>query len=160
MQLGSGSFEGCRVVSSQNLAFTRTPQVALSDKLVYALGRIIQLTPNGNIIWHNGSTTGFGSFVGIVPDKNVSVIVLTNEENVDFPDALGLWTLNCILDNPKIDHVADALKAAKTHFRNQGQTVCQTREPTAVPRRWHRSPAISPTRASVKRWCRWKVIRW
>jgi hypothetical protein len=56
MQLGSGSFEGCRVVSSQNLAFTRTPQVALSDKLVYALGRIIQLTPNGNIIWHNGST--------------------------------------------------------------------------------------------------------
>ena len=40
LQLGNGTFEGRRVVSSQNLAFTHTPKVALSDKLVYALGWI------------------------------------------------------------------------------------------------------------------------
>jgi hypothetical protein len=128
--------------------------------LVYALGWIIQLAPNGNIVWHNGSTRGFGSFFGMVPDKNVGVIVLTNEENVDFPDALGLWTLDCILDNPKTDHLADALKTAKTHFETRAKLFAKPREPTVVPCRWHRSPAISPTRASVKRWCRWKVIRW
>ena len=133
LQLGNGSFEGRRVVSSQNLAFTHTPKVALSDKLVYALGWIIQLTPNGNIIWHNGSTRGFGSFVGMVPDKNVGVIVLTNEENVDFPDALGLWTLDCILDNPKIDHVADALKAAKTHFETRAKLFAKPANPRPFP---------------------------
>jgi hypothetical protein len=32
--------------------------------------------------------------------------VLTNEVNVGFPDAIGLWTLDRILGNPEVDHVA------------------------------------------------------
>ena len=85
------------------------------------------------IIEHNGSTRGFGSFVGMVPDKNVGVIVLTNEENVDFPDSLGLWTLDCILDNPKIDHVADALKATKTHFETRARLFAKPANPRPFP---------------------------
>jgi Beta-lactamase/Domain of unknown function (DUF3471) len=116
LQLGNGSFEGRRLVSSENLAFTHTPKVAMSNKVFYALGWVIQQTPNGNIIWHDGGTNSFGAYVGMVPDKNVGLIVLTNETNMGFPDAIGLWTLDRILDNPKVDYVADALKAAKTKF--------------------------------------------
>jgi CubicO group peptidase (beta-lactamase class C family) len=116
LQLGNGSFEGRRLVSSENLAFTHTPKVAMSNKVFYALGWVIQQTPNGNIIWHDGGTNSFGAYVGMVPDKNVGLIVLTNETNMGFPDAIGLWTLDRILDNPEVDYVADALKAAKTKF--------------------------------------------
>src|SRR5262249_11524520 len=38
MQLNDGTFDGRRIVSSENLAYTRMPKVALNDKLSYALG--------------------------------------------------------------------------------------------------------------------------
>jgi hypothetical protein len=88
----------------------------MSDKLFYAMGWIIQQTPNGNIIWHNGGTSSFGAYVGMVADRNVGIIVLTNEANVGFPDAIGGWCLDRILDNPNVDHVANALRAATTNF--------------------------------------------
>jgi CubicO group peptidase (beta-lactamase class C family) len=130
LQLGDGSFEGRRVVSSENLAFTHTPKVAISEKWLYALGWVIQQTPNGNIIWHDGGTNSFGAYVGMVPDQNVGVIVLTNETNMGFPDAIGLWTLDRILDNPKVDYVADALKSAKTKF----ETIVKLFAKPASPR--------------------------
>jgi hypothetical protein len=99
----------------------------------YALGWIVQQTPNGSIVWHNGGTTSFGSYIGMVPDKNVGVIVLTNETNVGFPDAIGLWILDRILDNPKIDHVADRLKAAKTNFETTDKLFTKPASPRPFP---------------------------
>jgi len=133
LQLGNGSFEGRRIVSPENLAFTRTSKVAMSDKISYALGWIIQQTQNGNIVWHNGGTNSFGAYVGMVADKSVGVIVLTNETNVGFPDAIGLWTLDRILDNPKVDYVADTLKAAKTKFETTAKLFAKPANPRPFP---------------------------
>ena len=112
-QLGKGVFEGHRIVSAENLAVTHTPKVALSDKVSYAMGWVVQQTPNGTIIWHNGGTLAFGSYFGTVPEKGVGVVVLTNEANVGLPDAIGGWVLDRILDNPNVDHAANALKNAR-----------------------------------------------
>jgi CubicO group peptidase (beta-lactamase class C family) len=133
LQLGNGTFEGRRIVSSENLAFTHTPKVALSDKLFYAFGWVIQETPNGNIIWHDGGTSSFGAYVGMVPDKNLGVIVLTNETNVGFPDAIGLWTFDRILDNPEVDHVANALKAATSRFETSAKLFAKPVNPRPFP---------------------------
>ncbi len=133
LQLGNGSFEGRRIVSPENLAFTRTPKVAMSDKVSYALGWAIQQTPNGNIVWHNGGTNGFGAYVGMVPDRNIGAIVLTNEENVGFPDAIGLYIVNRILDNPKVDHVSGTLKAAKTKFETAAKLFAKPASPRPFP---------------------------
>jgi CubicO group peptidase (beta-lactamase class C family) len=133
LQLGDGKFQGRRIVSPENLAATRTPKVAITDKVSYALGWIIQQTPNGNIIWHNGGTSSFGAYVGIVPDKDVGVIVLTNEQNVGFPDAMGLWTFDRLLDNPKIDHVADTFKAAKAKFEAATKLFAKPQSPRPFP---------------------------
>ena len=117
LQLGNGTLEGRRIVSPGGTGLTRTPKVALSDKASYALGWVIQQTPNGNIVWHNGGTAAFGAYVGMVLDKNISVIVLTNETNVGLPDAIGRWILDRVLGNTKIDHVADAVEGGRSQLR-------------------------------------------
>jgi CubicO group peptidase (beta-lactamase class C family) len=116
MQLGNGTFDGRRIVSSENLAYTRMPKVALTDQVFYALGWYNYLTPNGNILWHDGDALSFGSFVGLVPDKNIGIIILTNETNVEAPNSLGAWVLDRILGNTKRDYVAENLKNAKATF--------------------------------------------
>ena len=133
LQLGNGIFEGRRIVSPEGLAVTRTPKVALSDKASYALGWVIQQTPHANIVWHNGGTAAFGAYVGMVPDKNIGVIVLTNETNVGFPDAIGRWILDRVLGNTKIDHVADALKAAKANVETAANLFAKPTSPRLFP---------------------------
>ncbi len=114
LQLGNGTFEGKRIASSQSLAANRTPKVAVNDKAFYALGWLVQQTPNGTIIWHNGGTSGFGAYVGLLLDRDVGIIILANA--VSFPDGIGSWAMDRILDNPKVDHAAAVLKAVTTTF--------------------------------------------
>jgi CubicO group peptidase (beta-lactamase class C family) len=132
-QLSNGTFEGRRLVSPENLAQTRTPKVALNDKVFYALGWVVQQTPKGNIIWHNGGTTSFGAFVGFAPETGVGVIVLTNESNVGFPDALGLWTLDRLLGNPSVDHVAKTFEAAKAKYEGMQKQFAKPNKPRPSP---------------------------
>ena len=133
LQLGNGSFEGRPIVSPENLALTRTPKVAISDKVSYALGWIIHQTPNGTIVWHNGGTNGFGVYIGIVPDRDVGVIVLTNETNMGMPDAVGLWMLDRLLDNPEVDYMVDRLKAARVNFQTAAQLFAKPATPRPFP---------------------------
>ncbi len=116
LQLGNGSFEGNRLVSPQNLAVTRTPKVALNDKTSYALGWTITQTPKGTVVWHNGGTPGFGAFVGLELNRNIGVVILTNQGNVGFPDALGIWIFDRLLGNASVDHVAVTLERTKKNF--------------------------------------------
>ena len=113
LQLGSGSFEGKAIVSPASLAVTRTARVALNDRLAYAMGWVLQSTPNGQITWHNGGTTSYGAFVGTLLDKDTGIVVLTNQTNVGMPDAIGAWALDRLLGNPEVDYLAKALDAAQ-----------------------------------------------
>ena len=133
LQLGNGSFEGQRIVSPENLAVTRTPKVAISDKITYALGWINSQTPNGTIVWHNGGTFGFGSLVGFDLDKNFGVIVLTNQGNVGFPDAVGLWIFDQLLGNPPVDYAAEALKKAAKGYADDNRRYTRPSNPRAGP---------------------------
>jgi CubicO group peptidase (beta-lactamase class C family) len=133
LQLGDGVFEERRMVSPENLAFTRTPKVAMSDTMAYALGWVVQQTPNGSMVWHDGGTSGFGAFVGMVRDKKVGVIVLTNATNVGFPDAIGRWIVDRILDNPKDDHVASALRSARDKFEAADKLFARPDNPRPFP---------------------------
>ena len=133
LQLGDGTFEGRRIISPENLAFTRRSNVAVNDQISYALGWYIYPTPNGTIVWHDGDSLSFGSFVGIVPDRNIGVIILTNETNVGFPRSLGLWLLDRILGDPQRDYVADSLKEAKTSFERTARLFAKPVYPRPFP---------------------------
>ena len=109
LHLAEGMFDGRRIVSAENLAVTKTPRIGMSERLAYAMGWVVQMTPNGRIVWHNGGTTSYGAFIGMAPDQDVGVIVLTNQTNVGLPDVIGEWVLDRLLGNPEIDHVARRL---------------------------------------------------
>jgi CubicO group peptidase (beta-lactamase class C family) len=133
MQLGNGTFDGRRIISSKNLAYTRMPKVALNEQVFYDLGWYNYLTPNGNILWHDGDALSFGSFVGLVPDKNIGIIILTNETNVEAPNSLGPWVLDRILGNAKHDPVAENLKNAKAHFEATAKRFAKPANPRPFP---------------------------
>ena len=85
LQIGNGVFAGRRLISADNLAATRTPKVAISETVTYAMGWvsgtatyamgwIINATPSGRIIWHDGGTSGFGALIGFLPDKGIGIV--------------------------------------------------------------------------------------
>jgi CubicO group peptidase (beta-lactamase class C family) len=131
LQLGDGSFEGQRIVSAESMAAARTPKVAVSDKAFYALGWLIQQTPNGNIVWHNGGTNGFGAHVGLLLDKGVGVVILANA--VGFPDAIAAWTMDRLLGNPQVDHAANLLKAATAKYDAAVKMFAKPEHPRPFP---------------------------
>jgi CubicO group peptidase (beta-lactamase class C family) len=133
LQLGNGTFEGRRIVSPENLAFTRTAKVGVSDKLSYAMGWVVAQTPNGTVIWHNGGTTGFGAYIGFQLDRGIGVIVLTNQQNVGFPDAVGAWAFDRLLDNPTVDYAADKLKSLQAKFKADEATYATPASPRPFP---------------------------
>jgi len=114
VQLADGTFEGRRLVSSDALAVTLAPRVPIRKGASYAMGWIIESTPNAEITWHNGGTVAFGSYIGLARGEDVGVIVLTNQAHAGLPDAIGRWTLDRLLGNPEIDYAAIDLEAAKT----------------------------------------------
>ena len=58
--------------------------------------------PEGDIIWHNGGTGGFRSFLGFNPKTQQGVVILTNS-NDDWPDELGWVLLDPAFIRPRID---------------------------------------------------------
>jgi CubicO group peptidase (beta-lactamase class C family) len=135
MQLGNGTFEGRHIVSPENLAFTRTPKVAVNAQASYDLGWYTLQTPNGSIVWHDGDTRSFGSFVGLLPDRNVGVIILTNESNEEAPLSFGLWILDRLVGNPERDYVADNLKNAKANFEAAAKVFAKHADARPFPAR-------------------------
>ena len=130
LQLAGGTTpDGQRVVSAENLAYTHTPKVAISDKVSYALGWIVQQTPNGEVIWHNGGTPGFGAMIVLQPDRKLGLIVLSNQSNVGMPDAVGLWAIDRLLDNPTVDYGAQTLAKARTTYANSTKQYARPADP-------------------------------
>jgi CubicO group peptidase (beta-lactamase class C family) len=133
LQLNKGEFEGKRIVSAENLAVTRMARVAMSDQSNYAYGWAVTQTANGTIVWHNGGTSAFGAFVGLLLDHDIGVIILTNQTNVGMPDGVGMWTLDRLLGNAPVDHAAVALARAKAGAESSIKLFAKPANPRPFP---------------------------
>lgn len=133
LQLGTGSFDGRRIVSAENLAVTRTPNVSINESVAYAMGWIVVDTPNGRAIWHNGGTDGFGAQIGFLPHKGAGTIILTNQSNKGFPDAVGLWLFDKLLGNPETDHLKAALASANDKAAKSAAVYRERPTPQPAP---------------------------
>ncbi len=93
---------GVTPLSGGSLLEMHTPQRILEGwKLGVGLGwHILMDDQIGEVVWHNGSTFGHGSFVGFSPTRKLGVIILMNRGNVDgAADEIGLWLLHEVVEN-------------------------------------------------------------
>ncbi len=107
------------------LGYTRTPLKAAVDaqwkprrptgmpKTEVSLGWHTRQTPTGEVIWHNGGTGGFRTFMGFDPKGGFGIVVLTNAATTSGADDIGFHLLTGapLTAQPK-PHVAIHLDAA------------------------------------------------
>ena len=80
--------------------------------LEVALGWHIKASPIGDIIWHNGGTGGYRTFMGFDPKARVGVVVLTNAATEGGGDDIGFHLLSgSPLKPPPVEHHAIAIEA-------------------------------------------------
>lgn len=112
LQINRGEIDGKRVVGEAALTHTWRPQVAVTDTASYASGLVAQADSAGRLVWHNGGTHGFASFLGFDPDRRVGIVVLTNLALPGAGDAIGNRFLDMVRGLPETDHAGILLAAA------------------------------------------------
>ena len=76
--MGSGEFEGKRILSKATLDELHRQQMVISDRDSYALGWTVSWPDGTKLVSHGGAITGFRSWAGFVPERQEAVIVLVN----------------------------------------------------------------------------------
>jgi serine-type D-Ala-D-Ala carboxypeptidase/endopeptidase len=65
-----------------------------AGKIEIGLAWLIYPTDGGEIVWHNGGTGGFRSFIGYDPKERIGVVVLSNASTPSGVDDIGFHLLN------------------------------------------------------------------
>lgn len=131
LQLGKGEFEGKRLVSEKNLAYTWTPETVLNSENFYCLGWILHYWDGHSMLWHNGGTPGHTTFVGIQPEQQLGIVVLSNLGGTQMPDALGFHFFEQVYGDSKIDYSAVFLEKHKKGMA--AQAAERQSPPDALP---------------------------
>jgi CubicO group peptidase (beta-lactamase class C family) len=76
--LNDGAYAGRNVVSPKGMRELHRPVADMSSNLSYAMGWVAE-TVNGEIVlWHNGGTPNFYSFMALLPERRLGVVFLAN----------------------------------------------------------------------------------
>ncbi len=119
MQLDSGRYKGKQVIPWPVLQRTRDMNTILSSRKSsftpshftgYGLG-IFETDYNARqVFWHTGGADGFVTNVCFVPEENLGITILTNNDNQEFFELLRLQILDAYLGVP---------------YKNRSKTVLQ-----------------------------------
>lgn len=114
-QLGDGTFAGQRLVSSQALAETHTPQVAMrlegvardmnpdTLQMSYGLGWLIY-DYRGHLLWaHAGTIDGFRTYIALAPREKLAVVLVNNLDKSQMNLPLTNTLLDSLLELPRKD---------------------------------------------------------
>ncbi len=73
--------------------FTKTAEISAATNI--GLGWHNLTMGKNNIIWHNGGSYGFSTFLGMNKDKSVGVFIVANQFNVnEVVDGIGINLIN------------------------------------------------------------------
>ncbi len=70
--------KGKQVVSEASLLERRQPQIAISEHEAYGLGLVVGDVYGLPMLTHNGGTAGFNTEMLILPEQDLGVVILTN----------------------------------------------------------------------------------
>ncbi len=117
MELDEGvAADGTRIVSSENLAHTWEPQIAMSALDEYGLGWIVSDYNGLQMLSHAGNTFGFTTEFAFLPERDLGVVVLTNQRLSFLNDAVMLRLFEMLFEQPYTD--TDAFQFSFNEFRD------------------------------------------
>jgi serine-type D-Ala-D-Ala carboxypeptidase/endopeptidase len=77
------------------IRMAREPRSDFANGMRIGLAWITRKSDGGkDLTWHNGGTGGYRTFIGVIPDAKVGIVVLTNANSN--PDPIALQTLNAL----------------------------------------------------------------
>ena len=137
MQLGTGVFEGTRVVSEEVILETRLPQMIgrpgdfrpSANFLTYGLGWFLHDHHGLKVAEHGGAIDGMRAAVVLIPEKQVGAVVLSNLDRSNFGHALAYRALDAVLGLPSRDWSAEFLE---TVTKNEDDAEKQSKEREAL----------------------------
>lgn len=121
-QLDSGKYNGQRVLPWATLRRTREGNTLVSSNKspvfpshfrTYGLGVLSADYNARQIYWHTGGANGFVTNVCFVPEENLGIAVLTNQDNQSFFEALRYQLLDAYLGVPYVDRSRQLYAFAK-----------------------------------------------
>ncbi len=132
MQLDSGRYGGKQILPWAVLQKTRDAVAILSNRKnniypthyrTYGLG-VYSTDYNGRqVFWHTGGAFGFVTNVCFVPQENLGITILTNNDNSSFFEALRYQILDAYLGVPYIDRSRYMLQFAEAAMNKRDSVL-------------------------------------
>lgn len=112
MQLDSGRYNGKQIIPWTAIQKTRDVNIVLSSRKSsvypmhfrgYGLGVFVADYNGKQIFWHTGGADGMVSNVCFVPEENLGIAILTNNDNQSFFELLRYQILDAYLGVPYVN---------------------------------------------------------
>lgn len=135
LQLGEGSFEGERLISSAALNETHMAQTVIrvegrnaklypdTHLMSYGLGWFLMDYRGKLIVQHGGNIDGMSALVAMIPEEKLGLVILTNMGGTSLPTALMFRIFDGYLRAPDRDWSGDLLTIVKGMEKEQEETV-------------------------------------
>ncbi len=115
LQLGNGVLDGRRLLSEAYIRESRTPQTIIRREgaweemtpdahfMTYGFGWIMSDYHGRQLLQHGGGIDGMSAMVGLLPEENLGIVVLTNLNGNLIPGALMYRVFDAYLGRPPLD---------------------------------------------------------
>ncbi len=127
MQLGtSGTYKNQVIISPKQMNEIHKPQVirpmanAMDSQASYGLGWSILDYKGKRVLTHGGATDGFNTFMYLMPELDLGIIVVGNTFN-NFGTALAYQVMDAYLGEPERDWNAHYLDNYKRYYKQSQQ---------------------------------------
>ena len=145
LQLGRGKFGDARVYSEAQATQMWTPHTILPigrpspllasrrpNFAAYGLGWRLKDYRGRKLMHHGGGLAGMTSLTTLVPEENLGIIVLTNQET-SVQTALTYWILDSYLGAPRTDWTAAQREAAEKRWVRRIEPMLEAIEKSRIP---------------------------
>ncbi len=131
-QLDSGKYEGKSIMPWSVLQMTRDVQISTGSRKSsrlpmhfrgYGLGVFAADYNGSQIYWHTGGAAGMVSNVCFVPEAQLGIVILTNNDNQNFFEALRLQILDAYLGVPYVNRSQQQLIGHIKDMKNQTDEI-------------------------------------
>lgn len=118
MQLDSGRLDGKRILPWEVLRKTRDMNIAISSRKSntlpihytgYGLGVFMNDYAGKQVFYHTGGAFGFVTNTCFVPEEKLGIVILTNNDNQNFFEALRYQVLDAYLNVPYVNRSKNSL---------------------------------------------------